>query len=162
MPIISRQLDYARPQADGTVRVRESAVDHLGRRWMRGPRRAVSQAAAEAEMNAYDWQPQLQSREERNAAAFVEAGGDPSTLTGADMTTIVLIRRLLKRWWKEPVEGRKLFVIRLATWIAGKTVGEIETALGISTARATALHDRAVTLAGMRAALEADSPQDVD
>ena len=145
MPVVSRHLDYCRQQRDGTFICRERMVDHLGRNWYRGPRIGVaSEAQANTDRDAYDWVPQLRNREEVDAITAVEGGADASTFTGVDLTTADLQRRLLVRFARGIFEIDRRFLLGLAPFVAGRSAGEVASALGISPARAQALIDREI------------------
>lgn len=156
MPIVSRRLVYVRPRADGSVLVRENAVDHNGRVWVHGPRVVADQAAAEAEMLARDWTAGLQDHEEEDAVAFVGGGGDPGAFVRADLTAGQLSRRLTVRFMRHQVDADKPFMLRFAQWLGGKTAAQVAGFLGVSEARAQAAVDRAGSLAALKTALDAD------
>ena len=144
MPITSRQLDYAREQRDGRFRCRVSGGDSVGRRWIHGPFWADSVVAAEVVRDGVVWD--VEGAEETDAVAFIEAGGDPDLFTRVDLSVTQYRRRLAKRVANLPLSGNEAFFCNIAAWVLTFTVGQIATTLGISTAKAQKILDRASRL----------------
>jgi len=155
MPIISRQLDYARPQADGTVRVRERHTDSKGFHH-HARYRATSEAASIILMNARDLTASLQNIEETDAVNFIEAGGDPNAFVRVDLTAKELRRRLIKRFARTRAIDDELFMLKVATWVSNQNAGTLSSALSISIVKAQAIIDRATDMLVLKTQIEAD------
>ena len=145
MPIISSTLDYARPQRDGAVRVRERHTDSKGRNWYLSYK-AASEVEANANMAARDFTAQLEDKEENDAIEFIEAGGDPGSFVKVDLTSTQYNRRLAKKFANSHTHLDRQFVCNVVSWVAGFTAVQIANALGVSEAKGTAILNRAITL----------------
>ena len=156
MPIVSRGLSSVQPSAGGTVLVMERAIDDQGRVWIRGRRRVASEAQAIAEMDAYDWAPQLMDREELDAVKFVRAGNSPDSFARADLTASALSKRLTVRFMGQQLRDDQPFMLELADWLSGELVADVAAFMGTSEGRAQVMIDRATDLAGVRTTLDTD------
>ena len=86
MPVISRQLDYAREQADGRFKCRVSGIDAKGRSYIHGPFGADSLVAAEAVRDGVVWD--LAGQDFNDLLEWVQALNTVATfdLTDRDIT----------------------------------------------------------------------------
>ncbi len=145
MPIVSRQL--ASIVKDGsTVLASWVAVDDQGREFRRSYSRFADETAAQTALDAFDYTDQLRDHEEDRAVAFIEAGGSPGDFTKSELTAAQFNRRIAKRLANMRFDDGREFVCGVASWAAGFSVAQIESALSISTARATKIRNRAIRL----------------
>lgn len=141
MPIISRQLDYARQQADGRFRCRVSGLDSVGRRWIHGPFWSDTVVAAEAIRDGVVWD--VEQAELDDAQEFIAGGGNPNAFPLVDLTTIQYRRRIIRLAARLPLSGNEQFLCNIAAFIAGFTAAQIASAVGIPLAIAQKVLDRA-------------------
>ena len=144
MPILTRFLDYARPQRDGRFRCRVSGVDTAGRAWIHGPFWADSVADAEAIRDGVVWD--VEGAEERDVIQWIEDGNDPDLFPRVEMTLNEFRRRLAKRVANLPFEGNERFFCNISPWVLGFTATQISNVLGINLAKAQKILDRASRL----------------
>ena len=154
MPIITRTLEHVRNHGAG-VWVQENLVDHLGRSWYHNYT-IGTEAEAQVLMDARDMTAQLEDTEERDAVAFIKAGGDPSTFPKVDLTNVEFNRRIAKRFAKARFDLDPDFVRNVADWVTGFTAVQIATALGITEAKGTIILNRAIAIVNTLTAGSAD------
>jgi len=160
MPIISRQLDFARQQADGRFKCRVSGVDSAGRNWVHGTFWANSLAEAQVIRDSVAWD--IEGAEETDAVTFVEDGGDPNAFPNVDLSTVELRRRLAKRFANADIDTNRRFLCKISPWIASFTATQIANALSIPTAKAQRILDRAIKYRDVLCpAIDTDAPEDV-
>ena len=145
MSIVTRVLDYVRPQRDGTVRVQERLTDHLGRLWFH-TYKAESEDAANKTMNARDMTIQLKYMEERIAIDFIKNGGSPGDFIKVDLTDKEYNQRIAKKFASIKFDDDPDFLINSAAYILAFTVTQIENALLTTTVKAQKILDRATAI----------------
>ncbi len=145
MAIVTRVLDYVKPQRDGKVRVQERLTDHLGRVWFH-TYKAESEDAATTTMNARDMTVQLKNVEEQTAIDFIRNGGSPGDFTRVDLTDTEYNRRIAKKFASITFDRDPDLLINTAAYILTFTVTQIENALSITTAKAQKILDRAAAI----------------
>ena len=79
MPIISKRIEYRRPQRDGRIRVREEHTDTWGNKHNVGPYLVASNAEADANLAARDLDESLKAGHISQVIGWVERGSDTST-----------------------------------------------------------------------------------
>ena len=146
MPIVSRTLEGVQNNRNGTVFAAFLAVDDKGREWRRSRARFADEAEAQAAGDAHEWGPQLRGREERDAVAFIEDGGDPDRFLRSDLTQMQFRRRIIRRFMRGDLLDHRRFMCRVANWVAGFNANQIANALNISMPRANNILTRATTL----------------
>ena len=110
------------------------------------PKKSVSLCESGCRYNClerFDWGAQLEDREENNAIDFIKNGGDPGDFTKSDLTSGEFNKRLAKRFAKSIFAEDREFMCNIANWVASFTVTQIENSLGIATANAQKILDRA-------------------
>ncbi len=125
------------------------AIDGTGREWRRSRSRFANVAAAEAASDAYNWTPQLEDFEDQRATEDIGAGTDPDdfALTLTELRVEDFETRIMLTFaTSELADTGDDYMLNIATWVAVKTVGEIETILSTSTARATTIRNRAIRI----------------
>ncbi len=147
MSIVTRSLESVQ-QSGGTVLASFLAIDSNGLEWRKSASRFANEAAAITASDAFDWGPQLQDFEEDKAIAFIKKGGDPGTFVKSDLTAAEFNIRLAKRFAKAIFAEDREFMCNIADWITGFTANQIENSLGISTANAQKILDRATHIRG--------------
>lgn len=144
MPIVSRSLDYVRPQRDGRFRCRVSGVDTKGRPWIHGPFWADSVAVAETIRDGVVWD--LEGAEEHDIIRWIEDGNDPDTYPREEMTLNEFRRRLAKRMATLEFKGNEQFFCNIAPWVLEFTATQIANVLSITETKAQKILDRASRL----------------
>lgn len=146
MPIVSRALEGVQHNRNGTVFACFLAVDNQGREWRRSRSRFVDEAEAQAAGDAHNWTLQLHDKEENDAVAFVEAGGDPNSFPRSDLTLTQFRRRIMRRFMRGELRDSRRFMCRMAGWVAGFNANQIANVLNISLTRANNILARATDL----------------
>ncbi len=148
MPIVDRSITTA-PSAAGTIMASFLAIDGTGREWRRSRSRFANIAAAEAASDAYDWTSQLENLELQRATEAIGSGTDPDdfVLTLTELRVEDFETRIMLQFaTSELTDTGDDYMLNIATWVAAKTVLQIETILSTTTARATTVRDRAIRI----------------
>jgi len=139
MPIISRTLIKLANRDDitpGMKRWRVDGKDGYGNRWVHGPFFALEGSNAEVIRDSA-WPVDLvEDNEGRQGEDFVIAGGDPDLFPRDDLTLVQWRRRLARRFWRGKINTDRVFLCKIAPYIAIFTAVQIASVLGIPVPKA--------------------------
>ena len=145
MPILTRSLDYARPQRDGRFRCRVSGLDAVDRNWVHGPFWADSVVDAEGirdgvvwDLAAVDFSDLLAWVQDRNTVATFD-------LTDRDITEEQGEEHIVT-WFATNLGAE---AITVAWWIESlnpPSYTAIANRIGYTTQQRTDVQDRAIDL----------------
>ena len=87
MPVISKRIEYRRPQINNLLKVREEHTDQLGNLHYVGPYIVSSNTEADVNLANRDLTESLRERDQTEVLQWVIAGNDPNTFdfTGRDI-----------------------------------------------------------------------------
>lgn len=146
MPIITRQLDYVRPQRDGNVRVQERLIDSQGNKWFHSYK-ITSETAAIERMNARDLSDQLKNIDFKDLLIWVQDKNLPIDFdfSNRDLDVDAGEKRLLI-WFAEHTGAK---AITIAWWIENLGVQQfraIQNRVGYDNDTGSRIQDRAISL----------------
>ena len=144
MPIVSKQLDHARVQADGSVRVKEAHVDHKGQTWSFSYP-VASEAEATTIKKGRDLKAQFEDVEFNELHACVQDRNTIASFAFVDLTEEQGEDRIVK-WFAENLGGK---AITVAWWIEGLTPPvwtAIATRIGYDAGQSSEIQDRSIDL----------------
>jgi hypothetical protein len=145
MPIVTRTLDYARPQTSGGFKCRVTAIDTKGRVWVVGP--FFANTLAEAQLVRDTSTFELDDAETNEIIEHVENGNDPETYSREELSLNEMRRRLAKKLANSSgLERDRRFLCGIASYILQFTDVQISNFLGITLVKAQKILDRASRL----------------
>ena len=143
MPIDSLTMDVDQ-RKNGGVWATFLCTDGKGQVWQRSRAKFDDEAAAQMALDAHNWTPQLERKEENDAIRSIREGTDPDAIVLTELRAADFKTRMVTRFMNTLYEADRAFMDNMSDWVAGFTLAELETILGLPTARAQTVKDRAV------------------
>jgi len=124
------------------------ATDSTGRVHGRSRRKWTNEAAAQTDLDNFDFLPELRELEKQAVYEHIASGNSPDTFVRTDLTVPGFETYILRTFARSRIKDEYDFMVNAAPWVAARNPtgggpASIKNRLGISDERAQNIHDRA-------------------